>query len=218
MGHPLSPAQQQRVDDLLPRLRLDLSGPLDPAALFPRPMTELWLELGFGGGEHLAAQAAARPDVGFIGCEPFMNGVARCLADLEARGLDNVRLLDDDARKVFDVLPDASLDRVFVLFPDPWPKARHAKRRFIVPANLDLLARVMKDGAELRVASDHMSYIRWALGHLMDHPAFQWTARRPTDWRTRPADGQQTRYESKALARGDRCVYLTFTRTVRPAA
>ncbi|CCQ75715.1 tRNA (guanosine(46)-N7)-methyltransferase TrmB [Magnetospira sp. QH-2] len=212
-GKPLRTNRQKLVEELLPALRLDLDGPLDPASLFERPFGELWLELGFGGGEHLAAQAAARRDVGFIGCEPFINGVARLLTEIRDRDLDNIRLLDDDARKVFDRLPDASLDRVFVLFPDPWPKSRHAKRRFICPPNLDLLARVMKPGAELRVASDHMTYIRWALRHLMDHPKFQWTARRAEDWRHRPADAEITRYESKALAKGDRCVYLTFVRT-----
>ena len=213
-GRPLRKGQQQLIDTLLPRLAIELpaAGKLDPQALFPHKPSKLWLEIGFGGGEHLAEQARANRDVGLIGCEVFLNGIATLLAQVSAGGLDNVRLNPEDARDLLDVLPDASLDRVFLLFPDPWPKRRHADRRFIQLANLDLLARLMKPGAEFRVASDDPTYIGWALAHLMRHPAFAWTARGPADWRARPADWPGTRYESKALREGRQPVFLRFTR------
>ncbi|MCB2100906.1 MAG: tRNA (guanosine(46)-N7)-methyltransferase TrmB [Rhodobacterales bacterium] len=219
-GKPLRANRQALVDDLLPRLRVDPSahapGTLDPRALFDARPRRVWLEIGFGGGEHLAAQAAAHPDVGLIGCEPFMNGVAALLARVDEGGLTaNLRLLDDDARRLLAALAPASLDRVFILFPDPWPKTRHHKRRLINPATLDALARVLADGAELRFASDHKAYMSWALERLTAHPAFAWTARRAADWRARPADGMATRYEEKALARGETCTYLTFRRRPR---
>lgn len=216
-GHPLRARSERLVADLLPAVAVpDLAGrSLDPAALFPRPPAAVWMEIGFGKGEHLAAQAAAHPDVGFIGCEPFLNGVAGLLAEIEDHGLENVRIFSDDVRHLLPALPDASLDRLFLLFPDPWPKARHHKRRFIQHDNLDELARILKDGAEFRFATDHMGYCRWALAHLMDHPAFEWLAEGPADWRTRPADAAETRYERKALSQGKRCAYLRFCRRPR---
>ncbi len=188
------------------------SGKLEPRALFPHKPDQVWLEIGFGGGEHLAEQARAHPDVGLIGCEVFLNGIATLLALVSSHGLANVRVHPEDARDLLDALPDASLDRVFLLFPDPWPKRRHAERRFIQPANLDLLARLMRPGAELRVASDDPTYIGWALAHLVRHPAFAWTARGPADWRARTVDWPGTRYESKALREGRQPVFLRFTR------
>ncbi len=213
-GRPLRKGQQQLIDTLLPRLAIALpeAGKLDPRALFPSRPSQIWLEIGFGGGEHLAEQARANPDVGLIGCEVFLNGIATLLAQVSANGLDNVRLHPEDARDLLDALPEASLDRVFLLFPDPWPKRRHADRRFIQPANLDLLARLMKPGAEFRVASDDPTYIGWVLAHLMRHPAFAWTARGPEDWRVRTPDWPGTRYESKALREGRQPVFLRFIR------
>jgi tRNA (guanine-N7-)-methyltransferase len=213
-GRPLRKGQQQLIDTLLPRLAIALpnSGKLDPKALFPGSPTRVWLEIGFGGGEHLAEQARANRDIGLIGCEVFLNGIATLLAQVSAGGLENVRIYPEDARDLLDVLPDASLDRVSLLFPDPWPKRRHADRRFIQPANLDLLARLMKPGAELRVASDDPTYIGWALAHLVRHPALSWTARGPGDWRARTSDWPGTRYESKALREGRQPVFLRFTR------
>ena len=213
-GRPLGKGQQRLIDTLLPRLAIALpdEGRLDPNSLFSRNPAQLWLEIGFGGGEHLAEQARANRDVGLIGCEVFLNGIATLLAQVSAGALDNVRLYPEDARDLLDALPEASLDRVFLLFPDPWPKRRHADRRFIQPANLDLLARLMKPGAEFRVASDDPTYIGWALAHLMRHHAFTWTARGPADWRVRPADWPQTRYESKALREGRHPVFLRFIR------
>jgi tRNA (guanine-N7-)-methyltransferase len=225
VGRPLRADRRRLLADLLPRLTLDLggvrTGTLDPRTAFAAPVFDggtpvvpraVWLEVGFGSGEHLAVQAAAHPDVGLIGCEPFINGVAAALQHIEAARLENVRIYPDDARAVIDALAPGSLARVFVLFPDPWPKSRHAKRRFVADANLDALARVMVPGAELVVASDDMGYVRWALGRLLAHAAFAWTAARAADWRTRPAGQPATRYEEKARRRGIQPVFLVFQR------
>ncbi len=171
--------------------------------------------MGFGTGEHLAAQAESHPGTGFIGCEPFVNGVARLLALIADRNLGNVRVFADDARLVLEALGPASIGRAFVLFPDPWPKSRHHKRRFIAPATVDALARVLKDGAELRVATDHAEFCRWTLRHVLAHAAFEWPARGPADWRIRPPDWPATRYGVKAEAAGSHSVYLTFRRRPR---
>jgi len=189
---------------------------LDPLSLFEPTVTEAWLEVGFGGGEHLLAQAAANPQAGLIGCEPFINGMAallRAIDDEPARA-GNIRVLMDDARPLIASFRDASLAKAFILFPDPWPKARHHKRRFVAKANLDQLARVLKDGAELRLATDDPGYLRWMLIEMTDHPAFAWTARRPADWRQRPADSPKTRYEDKGLA-GTAPAFLTWRRVPR---
>jgi tRNA (guanine-N7-)-methyltransferase len=190
-------------------------GPFEsrPAA----PYRAVWLEVGFGAGEHLVAQAQAHPDIAFIGCEPFLNGVAAALARIDRGELDNLRIYDDDARVLLDHLAPGSLGRVFVLFPDPWPKARHARRRFISAATLDALARVMAEGAELRFATDDPVCLRWALSALISHPDFAWAARSPADWRQRPADQPPTRYEQKARAKGAAPVFLVFVRAPRTA-
>ena len=215
-GRALRPGRKRLLNDLLPRLRIDLTGGVaDPAALFDPPVRDVWLEVGFGGGEHLAAQARACPGVGMIGCEPFANGVARLLSEIDRDDMGNIRIHPDDARDLIEALPEASIGRVFVLFADPWPKKRHHRRRFVGPDNLVELARIMKDGAELRLASDQMSLVRWMLFHLTGHSAFEWTARRADDWRGRPDDWPPTRYEAKAMARGDNRVYLTFRRKPR---
>lgn len=210
LGRPLSVHQQTLVDTLLPRIGLP-SGPLDLGALFPGARA-FALEVGFGGGEHLAAQAHAHPETGFIGCEPFLNGVAKLLTQIEEGSLSNLRVHMDDARGVLARLADRSLSRVFLLFPDPWPKLRHHKRRFIQPETLGVLARVMKSGAELRIATDHGDYAAWALMHLMRDARFRWTAERAQDWSARGADWPATRYEQKALQAGRSCSYLRFLR------
>lgn len=210
--------QQRLVDTLYPKIAVpvpDDGAPIDPHALFDPPKQRIWLEVGFGGGEHLAAQAAAHPDIGFIGCEPYINGLAKMLASIEDQALANVRLLADDARLLLAALPESCLDRVFVLFPDPWPKSRHHKRRFVAPAVLDALARVMLDGAELRMATDEAGYLRWMLEHTLRHDDFDWLARGPRDWRARPADWPETRYESKAAEAGRTSTYLRFLRRPR---
>ena len=217
-GHKLRPGRQALVDTLLPRLRLEPPAEgcfLDLAAAFPDPVLDVWLEIGFGAGEHLGAQAKARPEIGFIGCEPFINGVAGLLCWIERDNLANARIFDDDARRLLDFLPDASVGRVFALFSDPWPKKRHHRRRLISGHTLDGLARILKDGGELRFASDHMGYVRWALERVIRHPDFHWPARSYRDWAEPPSDWVQTRYEKKAKAQGLRPVYLRFLRRPR---
>jgi len=184
---------------LLPRLRLHLEFGLDPRRYFAAPIEDVWLEVGFGAGEHLLWQAQQHPRTGLIGAEPYEGGVAKLLSKLEQTPVRNIRIHEGDAREVVAALPDGSLSRVFILFPDPWPKARHHKRRFVQMELLDALARVMKSGAELRFASDDPGYLAWTLERLMAHPAFEWTAARAQDWLTRPADWPPTRYEAKAL-------------------
>jgi tRNA (guanine-N7-)-methyltransferase len=215
-GPKLSAHQQGLLDRLLPQLQVKLRAGADPNAYFspppcgevdPRsgsgggPLQDIWLEIGFGGGEHLFWQAQHHPNVGIIGAEPFVNGVAKLLSRMNSLSpsLTNIRIHTGDAREVIEALPKASLGRVFILFPDPWPKARHHKRRFVQMDMLDELARVMKPGAELRFASDDAGYVEWTLERVLAHPAFEWTAARAADWKTRPSDWPPTRYEAKAL-------------------
>jgi tRNA (guanine-N7-)-methyltransferase len=173
---------------------------------------ETRLEIGFGGGEHLIATAARNPDVGFIGCEPFVNGMARLLARIAAEGLGNLRLHQGDAIEVVDWLPDANLARVYLFYPDPWPKRRHRKRRLVSPENLEKLARVMAPDAQLRFATDIDDYAGWTLARLAASPDFDWRAQTAQDWLA-PWDGwTQTKYEAKAMAAGRKPVYLTFAR------
>lgn len=219
-GHRLRPGRRALIEDLLPRLRLvpPEVGALDLGRAFGRPVRDVWLEVGFGAGEHLAAQAEAHPDVGFVGCEPFVNGVASLLKHVDSRGLANVRVYDDDARRLLPSLPDAAVGRVFALFSDPWPKKRHHRRRFIADDTLDQLARIMKDGGELRIASDHGSYVAWTLQRVTGHPAFHWPARSRRDWTEPPPDWVETRYERKARTLGVKPVYLCFRRRPRDRA
>ena len=182
----------------------------DPLAQFPDTVQEVWLEVGFGAGEHLVWQAKAHPHVGLIGAEPYEMGMAKLLTKLEETLLNTVRLYEGDGREIIEALPDASLGRFFLLFPDPWPKTRHHKRRFLQMEMLDQLARVLKPGAELRFATDDKSYLPYALERLMAHPKFRWLAQGPSDWKARPADWPPTRYEAKQI-RG----LPTFLRFVR---
>jgi tRNA (guanine-N7-)-methyltransferase len=205
----IKPRQAALMTSLLPSLAVP-EGPFDPAAIAP-DAAEVWLEIGFGGGEHLAAQAARRPDVLALGAEPFLNGVASALRHIEAQGLANVRLHAGDARDLMGALPDACLDRLFVLFPDPWPKARHVKRRLIQPAFVAEAARLMKPGARLRFATDWADYADHTLIVIGASPAFAWTARRADAWRRPPDDHVTTRYEEKRL--GDCApIWLDFAR------
>ena len=255
-GPKLSPHQEHLLATLLPQHALVPDAGRDPKRYFASPVDDVWLEIGFGAGEHLLWQAAHHPDIGVIGAEPYISGVAKLLSKLASvsqekfplsplggegqgegaspsgefsenepaeapphpsplprmrgRG-ENLRLYSDDARNILDALPDASLARVFLLFPDPWPKTRHHKRRFVQTEMLDQLARVMKPGAEFRFASDDQGYLNWTLERLMAHPAFQWTATRAEDWHTRTADWPQTRYEAKELH--GKPAFLRFVRT-----
>ncbi|HEY2837445.1 MAG TPA: tRNA (guanosine(46)-N7)-methyltransferase TrmB [Rhizomicrobium sp.] len=171
----------------------------DALAQFPDSVRELWLEVGFGAGEHLFQLAGENPDVGLIGAEPYESGVAKLLTKLANNPLNNVRIYEGDGRDIIMALPDASLARFFLLFPDPWPKTRHHKRRFLQMEMLDELARVLKPGAELRFATDDKSYLPYALERLAAHPAFEWTARGASDWKRRPEGWPPTRYEAKAI-------------------
>ena len=206
----IKPRQAALMESLLPALRPP-PGPFDPRALMPGA-AEVWLEVGFGGGEHMAAQAQRRPDVLILGAEPFQNGVASALRHIDEAALTNVRIHDGDARELMARLPDASLDRVFILFPDPWPKARHHKRRIVQADTVAELARLLKPGGALRFASDWADYVDWALERIVTSPAFRWTAEQASDWRSAPADHVTTRYEEKRL--GDCApVFLEFVRT-----
>lgn len=212
-GHKLSPRQSQLVQGLLPRLRPGLSRPAPPPGeLFGAPVAEVWLEIGFGAGEHLLRQARANPQAGILACEPYINGVAKVLSSVADERLENVAVHPDDARDLLDWLPPASIARTFILFPDPWPKRRHRKRRFLREDNIAALARVMRPGGELRFATDIGDYAHTALLAFMREGSFAWTAQRPADWRERPEDWPQTRYEEKALAAGRRCYYFRFRR------
>jgi len=209
-SRPIKARQAGLMDSLLPKIALDMSGPVDPLALKP-DAAEAWLEIGFGGGEHMAAQAGLRPDVLIMGAEPFLNGVASAVRHVEEQALGNVRILHGDARELMAALPDASLTRVFVLFPDPWPKTRHHKRRIIQAETLDELARLLKPGGGLRFATDWAAYVDWTLERALANPAFSWSAERAADWRDPPADHVTTRYEEKKL--GDCApVFLDFVR------
>ncbi len=211
-GKPLAPYQRELVRTLLPQLGLDVSTAIDPDRLFPEPPRDVWLEIGFGGGEHLLASAQRHPDVGFIGCEPFLNGMARALADLAGADLDNVRLHCGDAGEVIDLLPAASLGRVFLFYPDPWPKRRQRKRRFVSDEMLSRLARVMRPGAELRFATDIDDYCGWTLARLLRSPDFVWRASLAVDWQMPWLGWVTTRYEHKAIGEGRRPCYLTALR------
>ncbi len=218
-SHPLRLRQQLLLDVTLPRLRFAEAQAADPLAAFdPRP-AELWLEVGFGGGEHAQAQAAGHPEAGLIACEVFENGVCSLLSRLVPEGEEataplpgNLRLWDDDARLLLRALPPGSLRRVFLLFPDPWPKMRHAKRRFVHPAQVPLVARALRPGGEWRVASDDPTYQAWVAEVMAGQALF--TA--PTPAAQRPADWPPTRYEAKALQAGRSPLYWTFTRNDMP--
>jgi tRNA (guanine-N7-)-methyltransferase len=217
-GKALKAGRISLLESLLPRLRVALqhyAQEIDPYSFFDREFDQIRLEIGFGSGEHIAAQAAANPRVGFIGSEVFVNGVASLLRYAEEFKLANLRIYDNDVRYLLPALKSGRLARISLLFPDPWPKARHAKRRFVSPANLDEFARLLADGGELRIASDHPVYVAWTLQHVPQHAAFQWTAQGPDDWRQRPCDSTPSRYEEKAIAAGRTPTFLNFARLPR---
>jgi len=174
---------------------------------------DVWLEVGFGGGEHVVHQAATNADVGIIGCEPYINGVAMLLGKVRKANVDNLRIYPGDVRDMFDVLPDASISKAFLLYPDPWPKARHHRRRFVTPEHLEPLVRVLKPGAEFRVATDIPDYVRQTLEEVPKQ-GFEWLAEGPDDWRRPWSDWISTRYEQKALREGRVPHYLTFRKTL----
>lgn len=215
-GRKASPRQQALARDLLPRLSLPLEepAPADLAALGGSACRKIWLEIGFGGGEHLVWQAENDGAALLIGCEPFMDGVVKVLDAIDSRAIGNVRLHADDARTVLRWLPPGSIDRAFILFPDPWPKARHRKRRLVNPETVSALARVLRPGAELRLGTDIGDYAAQMLEVVLGSGRFDWLAERAADWRVRCADWPPTRYEKKAIREGRRCAYLRFVRRV----
>lgn len=213
-GKPLRPHQRFLREDLLPQLKLDLNQPApeDLRSLFMADVDKVRLEIGFGGGEHLVHEASRKPDAGFIGIEPFVNGMAKMLGAQNANPLPNLRLFDDDATLVLDWLPDACLDGIDLFYPDPWHKKKHWKRRFVSPKNLARFARVLKPGALFRFASDIESYVNWTLQHCHEHGEFEWQAQCASDWHTPYEAWPGTRYEAKAFREGRRAAYLTFIR------
>lgn len=213
-GRKPSARQAALLSAVLPAVAAHLSRP-PPAVLgeiFAAAVKDVWLEIGFGGGEHLLWQARSNPHVGLIGCEPFEGGVVKVLSAIEEEKLSNIRVHADDARPLLRWLPHAGIARTFILFPDPWPKKRHQKRRLVSPATLGELARVMRPGAELRVATDIGDYARWMLSAMRGQQSFCWVADSPRDWRERVPDWPPTRYEQKALQAGRRCCYFRFRR------
>jgi tRNA (guanine-N7-)-methyltransferase len=209
-GKPLSARKERLIADLLPQLRLKLESraPKRLEDLFPVPVKQVWLEIGFGSGEHLLFQAERHKDVGFIGCEPFINGVASLLGAIEARGIEAIRVHDGDAREVLAWLPDGAVSRLFILFPDPWPKKRHLKRRLISSESIEQFARVLAPGAKLRFASDSGDYVANVRSLLRGSGAFVLAE----EAETRPIGWPETRYERKTLSEGRKPVYLRFRR------
>jgi tRNA (guanine-N7-)-methyltransferase len=214
-GHKLRPRQAELLSSLLPNLALDLTrpGPADVRTLFSVPVECAALEIGFGGGEHFVIEAQANPSVGYIGCEPFVNGMAKALALIEATKVRNVRLHHGDALDMLEWLPGGAVIRIDLFYPDPWPKRRHWKRRFVSDEMVARFARVIAQEGTLRFATDVPDYAEWSLLRIMRSSAFEWTAERAEDWR-RPWPGFfGTRYETKAAREGRTPCYLTFRRT-----
>ena len=211
-GHKLRAHQADLIEHLLPRLALDIGGPspADLAGLFDPPADAVRLEIGFGGGEHLIAEARAFPDTGFIGCEPYVNGMAKILALIEANDIGNIRLFAGDASELLAFAPPDSLSRIDLIHPDPWPKRRHWKRRFVQDATIAAMARVLKAGGEFRFVSDISDYSAWTLSHFMRSADFLWTAERAADWRKPWPNYTMTRYGRKAEREGRSAAYLCF--------
>ena len=225
-GRKIRKAKSGLLDRFLPRIAISDTAPVTKD-MFGVPVDEIWLEIGFGNGEHLAGQALKHPHIGFIGAEVFKNGVANLLTlltsikesgdmpeqiTLPPERVDNVRVWSEDVRLLFEHIPDGSLSRVFLLFPDPWPKKRHASRRFVNPDNLKEIARILKKGGIFRIATDHKVYKGWTLRRMAETPDFRWTAKTGNDWRYPPADWVETKYQRKAVAEGRRPIFLDFER------
>ncbi len=221
VGKPLRKGQQELVDTLLPRIAVPLEGPVTAALLFGHDCP-LHFEIGFGGGEHMAARADMLPDHGFIGCEPFLNGVAQALTHIDGDNgahppIGNVRIHHGDALQVLQRIPDGSLSFLYLLHPDPWPKARHAKRRMMNDGPVSLFAAKLKPGGEFRFGTDHPVYLRHALMVMQRHTAaFEWLCNAPRDFLTRPGGWPETRYEAKARAQGHEVWYFRFRRRPNP--
>lgn len=211
-GKALRAQQVELLDTMLTDRKLDLSvaAPAAVADLFPAPVKSIRLEIGFGGGEHLIHRAVEQPETGFIGVEPFVNSMAKLLAKIEEQDADNIRLYDNDATQVLDWLPDQCIDQIDLLYPDPWPKKKHWKRRFVSQVNLSRFHRVLKSNGRFCFASDIDTYVNWTLEHCRDHGGFEWLAKNAADWLTPFPTWPGTRYEAKAKREGRSSAYLTF--------
>jgi tRNA (guanine-N7-)-methyltransferase len=211
-GHKLRPNHAQLIDEFLPSLALDLGNPApaDLSALFPLPVSEVRLEIGFGGGEHMVAQASEHADVGFIGVEPFVNGMAKALSAIEILELHNIRLHFDDAISLIPWLPPHSLARIDLIHPDPWPKRRHWKRRFVQDEMIRRLAGILRTGGEFRFVTDIADYASWTLQHLLRSTDFEWTAQGTDDWRKAWPGFMETRYHAKAAREQRTSCFLIF--------
>ena len=215
IGRRLHHARRHAISNLLPEHEIICTDQtpiksLHPSSFFPENYADIWLEIGFGNGEHLLKQALDHPHIGFIGCEPFMNGVSNLLVEMAKANVKNIRIFPNDARILMRALTDQSLGRCFILHSDPWPKTRHHKRRFIQPETVGRLAELLKEGAELRVSSDDPQLAAWSLAKIHANRSFQWTAKSADDWRVRCDDWYETRYETKGLADGRPPFYLKF--------
>jgi tRNA (guanine-N7-)-methyltransferase len=224
-GRALTDYQQKLVDELLPRLLIGHPVGREASAqdlqrfctlAFGKPQNDghlkIHLEIGFGGGEHLAGRALANPDIQFIGCEPYINGVAKLLAAIDKHQITNIRLFTDDARHLIDALPERSVEQVYILFPDPWPKLRHNKRRIVSQATLAALARIQTQGAKLLLATDHEDYCAWMLEHVLATPHYEWTAQSKADWETPPPGWIETRYQQKTTLQGRKPTFIDCVR------
>ena len=210
-GRTLRPAQKALFTEVLPRLLITLpEGNLSLQELFLHPDRPLWVEIGFGAGEHLLEQARRNPEVNFIGCEPYINGVATLLAGVKQHNLSNIRILEEDARLLLLKLPDNSIERLFILFPDPWRKNRHHKRRIIAPPSLPIFYAKLKQGGKLRIATDHYDYGVWILENMLLFRQLRWLATRHTDWENPPEGWVPTRYQAKALAQEREPLFLEY--------
>lgn len=213
VGKSLSPYQRALFEKTLPQRRVDTDTPLaDLKALFPMPVKQVWVEIGFGGGEHLARLARENPDIGFIGVEPFINGMVKLLTTIDKENLPNIRVYDDDATFLLNWLPEGSIDQLFLLYPDPWPKTRHHKRRFVRTTTIAAMAKALKPGGKFSFASDIPDYVNWTLRHILANADFHWPATGPADWLTPYTGWQSTRYEQKAKREGRNSAYFSFFR------
>lgn len=213
-GHKLRSHQADLIAQLLPRLSLDITSPApaDLAEIFDGGCEDIRLEIGFGGGEHLIAEAQAFPTIGFIGCEPYVNGMAKILTQIEVHDIHNIRLFAGDAAELLAWAPPQSMRRIDLIHPDPWPKRRHWKRRFVQDATIAAMARILKRDGEFRFVSDIDDYCAWTLAHLLRAPDFLWTAERASDWQLPWSDYTMTRYGAKAEREGRKAAYLRFRR------
>jgi len=210
-GKALRKGQQRLIGEVLPRIAVE-PGALAAPGLFAFEPREFWLEIGFGAGEHMIAEASANPDVGFVGCEPFLNGVAAALAGVERANLSNVRIRRGDAQALLEAAPPGFFSRVFILYADPWPKRRHNRRRLVSEVMVEAIARALSPGGEARFATDIDDYAGWTLKRFLASPHFRWTAAQADDWRLPWPGWRSTRYEAKARREGRKSAYLTFAR------